>query len=239
MLQNTELFRKDDKMKNELILDYIRAAVNLYGVAPLNKVVEIYNMHNGDEIIAQDLDGFKKVEKEYFTYHRGCFVHEAILMYDEFDFMTMKQKDKPYYMPPKEEFMKYADDFYFERTKEYEKLKIFIKKNISKDEEMAEEICEDIQLSCTIDFSLGSVIGEFERRNIVFESEAQVKELATLIINLANSTRLWENNGYTPEEINRINGSGSAASVRKHKKIGRNDPCPCGSGKKYKKCCGM
>ncbi|MDD5309763.1 MAG: SEC-C metal-binding domain-containing protein [Deltaproteobacteria bacterium] len=21
-------------------------------------------------------------------------------------------------------------------------------------------------------------------------------------------------------------------------KVGRNDPCPCGSGKKYKKCCG-
>lgn len=26
--------------------------------------------------------------------------------------------------------------------------------------------------------------------------------------------------------------------VREGKKIGRNDPCPCGSGKKYKKCCG-
>lgn len=26
--------------------------------------------------------------------------------------------------------------------------------------------------------------------------------------------------------------------IRKKKKIGRNDPCPCGSGKKYKKCCG-
>jgi uncharacterized protein YecA (UPF0149 family) len=25
---------------------------------------------------------------------------------------------------------------------------------------------------------------------------------------------------------------------RKGKKVGRNDPCPCGSGKKYKKCCG-
>jgi uncharacterized protein YecA (UPF0149 family) len=22
-------------------------------------------------------------------------------------------------------------------------------------------------------------------------------------------------------------------------KIGRNEPCPCGSGKKYKKCCGL
>ncbi len=26
--------------------------------------------------------------------------------------------------------------------------------------------------------------------------------------------------------------------IRRGKKIGRNDPCPCGSGKKYKKCCG-
>jgi uncharacterized protein YecA (UPF0149 family) len=25
--------------------------------------------------------------------------------------------------------------------------------------------------------------------------------------------------------------------VRQGPKIGRNDPCPCGSGKKYKKCC--
>ncbi len=27
--------------------------------------------------------------------------------------------------------------------------------------------------------------------------------------------------------------------VREEPKVGRNDPCPCGSGKKYKKCCGM
>jgi preprotein translocase subunit SecA len=26
---------------------------------------------------------------------------------------------------------------------------------------------------------------------------------------------------------------------RSHEKVGRNDPCPCGSGKKYKKCCGI
>lgn len=26
--------------------------------------------------------------------------------------------------------------------------------------------------------------------------------------------------------------------VRNENKVGRNDPCPCGSGKKYKKCCG-
>ena len=30
----------------------------------------------------------------------------------------------------------------------------------------------------------------------------------------------------------------SGTYVREGKKIGRNDPCPCGSGKKYKQCCG-
>ncbi len=29
-----------------------------------------------------------------------------------------------------------------------------------------------------------------------------------------------------------------APQVREEEKVGRNDPCPCGSGKKYKKCCG-
>ncbi len=31
----------------------------------------------------------------------------------------------------------------------------------------------------------------------------------------------------------------SKTIVNKDKKVGRNDPCPCGSGKKYKKCCGQ
>ena len=30
----------------------------------------------------------------------------------------------------------------------------------------------------------------------------------------------------------------SSTTVVKGKKVGRNDPCPCGSGKKYKHCCG-
>jgi len=38
-------------------------------------------------------------------------------------------------------------------------------------------------------------------------------------------------------------GAGSAESskrptVKSGTKVGRNDPCPCGSGKKYKECCG-
>jgi len=38
---------------------------------------------------------------------------------------------------------------------------------------------------------------------------------------------------------NRYAEEGSKQPVRKEVKVGRNDPCPCGSGKKYKKCCGV
>ena len=39
----------------------------------------------------------------------------------------------------------------------------------------------------------------------------------------------------------RMAGAGDRQPVQqvvRGEKIGRNDPCPCGSGKKYKKCCG-
>jgi preprotein translocase subunit SecA len=37
---------------------------------------------------------------------------------------------------------------------------------------------------------------------------------------------------------NRYAEEGQKQPVRREDKVGRNDPCPCGSGKKYKKCCG-
>ena len=33
-------------------------------------------------------------------------------------------------------------------------------------------------------------------------------------------------------------GGDTPAPVTKKKETGRNEPCPCGSGKKYKNCCG-
>ena len=40
-----------------------------------------------------------------------------------------------------------------------------------------------------------------------------------------------------PDAPNAGAGDGSFSETVTAKKIGDNDPCPCGSGKKYKKCC--
>ena len=40
------------------------------------------------------------------------------------------------------------------------------------------------------------------------------------------------------EPVMFMNSGDNHPPDHREKKIGRNDPCPCGSGKKYKKCCG-
>jgi preprotein translocase subunit SecA len=42
----------------------------------------------------------------------------------------------------------------------------------------------------------------------------------------------------TPMAYSHGGEGGAPPKQRQKKKVGRNDPCPCGSGKKYKKCCG-
>ena len=39
--------------------------------------------------------------------------------------------------------------------------------------------------------------------------------------------------------LSRGEESATPSTVKKEDKVGRNAPCPCGSGKKYKKCCGL
>lgn len=41
-----------------------------------------------------------------------------------------------------------------------------------------------------------------------------------------------------PEDISDLEKLLNPPQIIRSKRIGRNDPCPCGSSKKYKKCCG-
>lgn len=48
----------------------------------------------------------------------------------------------------------------------------------------------------------------------------------------------WENVLSEEKIVEIIKDFKRSKTVHKEKEPGRNDPCPCGSGKKYKKCCG-
>ncbi len=63
------------------------------------------------------------------------------------------------------------------------------------------------------------------------------------VIKLMFRVRVNTNTEHKASNVQMVEGNGEpkkrVATVRKEAKIGRNEPCPCGSGKKYKKCCGL
>ncbi len=87
-----------------------------------------------------------------------------------------------------------------------------------------------------------------------FPSFEFVQELTRVMMPLFNNTRRWILKGHTPEELFREEKKhlkplpetplivdrpvSRVVDLRTKKQVGRNDPCPCGSGKKFKKCCG-
>ncbi len=76
------------------------------------------------------------------------------------------------------------------------------------------------------------------------EMIARVKEEALAIlfrIQIEEPKKIDDLRAPKEQKLSFSGGEGPAKpkpARRKAKKIGRNAPCPCGSGKKYKKCCG-
>lgn len=84
-----------------------------------------------------------------------------------------------------------------------------------------EELTEDSQVTITIEF------------------EKLYKKMVEYKADHLYSLPQWKKI-YSDEELTRLykEQKKSTTVVNTSPKIGRNDPCPCGSGKKYKKCCG-
>lgn len=233
-------------MKEILLKDYVVALTNLYGIVSKEKVVEIFNLHNDDKISLEDLKTIssKILEAGFVSIHKGYYVNDSILEFDEFDLMMEKKGDKPYYIPKQAELLRYADNFHFEKNDAYNKFLDYMKNHFFEDEDKAEWFCEDIYGICQHDFDIQMIFQMFNDRKISFKSEKQINGVLQLVMELSNNVRLWENNGFTPQEIfekfekpNLKPLPDKPFEFRSSAKVGRNDPCPCGSGKKYKKCC--
>ena len=227
---------------------------NLYGAFKPEKLIEIFNIQNDNKLTE---DEFTEIYQGVTAKQQAFSIYEDYIISDYFEYDEMDEfeellyntKDKPYYIPGKNEFLKYSDDLYFEMTPQLIELKKFVLKDMCKDEEIVDSLIDDIQLACSMESSMDEIKYEFERRNINFKSMSQLKNLISLIIEVNNNTRIWSNHGYTPIEMHNLIGRSKLRDISVPiminankqicaEKIGRNDPCPCGSGKKYKKCCG-
>ncbi len=83
-----------------------------------------------------------------------------------------------------------------------------------------------------------------EDRGVEIGAYGTSQQLMVLLTDAYNHARTWENKGFRQVDLKDSQQSESAPMIVpminpvKSTKVGRNEPCPCESGKKYKKCCG-
>ena len=75
--------------------------------------------------------------------------------------------------------------------------------------------------------------------SLEFDKEKLYKNMVDAKADWLYELPQW-NEIFTEEQLKQYYKEQKAAQTyrREGPKVGRNDPCPCGSGKKYKKCCG-
>ena len=286
-----------------LLRSYFDAFANLYGITPLYRAFRIIQKQNPELALTEEdfLALADAVSQEKHLYiiagmediyddatgptppMKREIIAEYLYAVDDFESyeeLKEEQEDKPFYIPEKEALLKYQDDLYFEKTREYLALGVFLRDRLKL--KRVDDVLDDLQLGArSEDSDPQSIIWEVERlagRGCLGSME-QVNEFFRYYFDMYNSTRLPANRGFTPNEMQEKLGGGSPGSIEfgpnishalqtgemdirslrkdifnadfpvpikagmlsdlnrvEQKKPGRNDPCPCGSGKKWKKC---
>ncbi|MBF7095559.1 hypothetical protein [Alkalibacter mobilis] len=195
----------------ERVVDYIISLTNLYGFVHKNRVVQIYNMQHSDKISTKTIDSYlntahREMEKNFIEVFGNYFVHETIMEFDEFEFYMEEKKNKPFYVPDKEELLKYKNGLYFEITEEYTRLLDHITLNFyDGDRKKATMLAEDIQGYCEMCFSAEEFMELFEHRGIAFKDAEQLDHLLKLVSETCDNTRIWNHNGFTSKEMRDMN----------------------------------
>lgn len=209
----------------QLLERYISAFNNLYAITPVFRAWRIIQKQNPSlNLTQEDFLAFLQDMDEDAMY---CIVigqeeiyedgreptppmkREIIFDYlyssgdfEDYEKLKEEQKDKPFYVPEKEQLLLFADDSYVERTREYMVLQAFLRDSLKA--KNVEDIMDDFYTMAVLDgpdfssaqFSLERV-GKVSR----FPSAQLEEEFFRLYKNMCSQVRMHKHRGHTPREI--------------------------------------
>ena len=185
---------------------------------------------------------------------------------EEWYSVIQKRKNIPYQSFTKDEFIDFAIYAFSKPPQNYDRLISLLRKDGMGQAEAESTLEEEImnhRCHLNSDLDIPGFIQEIMGR----ENERESKQVLDLYIEFVNNIPIWFNKGFAPAElfqrslpprVKTLPGAfwptmGSSGPFVKQnvnnvipfptvktgkRKVGRNEPCPCGSGKKYKDCCG-
>ncbi len=233
----------------------INTCLSLYGVCKSEQIRNIYKMVTGiDEgertESTDNIDGLLQKILPYFE-EQGVFWSDgdylvSPYLQDRKAYKELLRSQKNEYYVPNEQVIKdYSIGKILEKNKEYETVLKLLTKEV-KDCDLAEEILEKISgYVAREDWEIPQVLNCLYEWDVVFDSSKSAERMKFALSEWLYVIRRWSECGYSWKERNKENNNLKYIVCAKEetekkavKKIYPNDPCPCGSGKKYKKCCG-
>ena len=232
--------------RKELLAQYARAAANLYGVISLTDFVDFFNHYEPDTTTSSQ-EAWLGLERYLKTGNKRTadfsLFQEMIFTnffapetdpesYDNLQELLEQQGDKPRFFPSTEEMTAYRQDRdYISPQELYTPLHEYILAEKLLPPNSAAEGSGDI--TNLHHFAREGadpkvLLDYLTFRGYHYQSQAQFNHFLGLLTRAYNHTRMHPNKGHSPSDLSK---------PRTSEKIERNAPCPCGSGKKYKKCC--
>lgn len=219
--------------KNEELIRLVWGMSYYYGVLTNENMKSMVRTRVDFEISEEELDCILYEGSRYYgeyQYYDDVIAHEAVLepivVLEEHE----KHKELDYYSFSKKDFLNAAKVQYIDKSKAYKRFFDFLISSFTIDNEEAAEIIEDLWSQLQNYGPTNDIFEEFLTQ-FILDSKDEINYMMDEVVRYSNETRQWALKGFSPVEIRK------KEEVTKEKTVGRNDPCPCGSGKKYKKCC--
>lgn len=253
---NTPKFHAVRKRRS-FLLDCLYFAADLYGVFSFDTLAQMMEK----SAMGANLAGSWKTSdirtefREIPSYLREFellddqIIDRILSVTGNYHYLLEMQKDIPFYYPTWQEIDEYSTYQYFPKDKYFLRLKEYVEDLLRVDGYdrivSAESLCAAVQvkmMSANVDEATDIIGYLIEALGLEFRKQGQ--RLTDLATKLWNNTRKIIHRGHTPNELRNIIQSKKVQSgqvinmqERKKAKVYANDPCPCGSGKKYKRCC--
>ncbi len=239
-------FKKERQYKS-FLLDCLNTSGHLYGCFPVSVLMKIYNTHAPtllkQEEILQEIRAIPPYF-QYFLLEKDLIIQKDLYANDLYKKIQQCQGILPFYMPDKKQIIHLSRFGYLPEDQYTRQLSLILTDTAKISLKKARELSGSIQTlfrqggtiedavtflqkyadsmpspECSLGHALDAGI-----------SENSGRELLSSLNNVFSHTALLLGRGHTATEIVKLS--------KKRTKIYSNTPCPCGSGKKYKNCCG-
>ncbi|WP_409344572.1 YecA family protein [Paenibacillus sp. MBLB4367] len=223
--------------------------LHYYGMLNLDQLETLLTPYTGEKPKPQD---YLDIILDAIKYDQGIrhdaagFYHSRVWNAEDLIKGHAFRSSLTFYPFTKAQLLKAGEPNFVDRNPAYEAFVSFIIKNYPYNREQADQLAEECVYAIRIDQTPSQLFQYLQQFLNIATLEA-TKALMDHLVLLHNNTKQWTLKGYSPDELSaarnpaqeRSKGpAGEVIDFASKKKIGRNDPCPCGSGMKFKKCCG-